>query len=121
MSSLRVGIANYEEMKARTLAIARGQHKPTADEPKVWFTSLESIAKVLSTGNRELLSIIGSRHPRSIQELADITGRQKSNLSRTLKTMERYGIVRLDRGKDGRITPSVTHDRVAVEFLLTKS
>ena len=35
MKTLRVGVANYQEMKARTMAIARGEHKPGVDEPKV--------------------------------------------------------------------------------------
>ena len=48
MRTLRVGIASYEQMKARTLAIARGKYKPAAGEPKVWFTSAESFARVLS-------------------------------------------------------------------------
>ena len=39
MTTLRVGIASYEEMKARTLAVARGERRIAADEPKVWFTS----------------------------------------------------------------------------------
>ena len=39
MKTLRVGIASYEQMKARTLSIARGEFRPTADEPKVWFRS----------------------------------------------------------------------------------
>jgi predicted transcriptional regulator len=73
-------------MKARTLAVARGEYR-VADEPKVWFTSTESFAKVLSAGNRELLRIISESAPGSIEELAQLTGRAKSNLSRTLKTM----------------------------------
>jgi predicted transcriptional regulator len=55
MQTLRVGIASYEEMKARTLPIARGQYTPAADEPKVWFRSAESLARVLSDRNRALL------------------------------------------------------------------
>ena len=39
MKTLRVGIASYEEMKARTLATARGEARVTLGEPKVWFTS----------------------------------------------------------------------------------
>ena len=38
MTTLKVGIAGYEEMKPRTMRIARG-------EPSVWFTSTESFAK----------------------------------------------------------------------------
>ena len=42
MTTLRVGIASYEEMKARTLAVASGKRRIAAGEPKVWFTSTES-------------------------------------------------------------------------------
>jgi len=38
MKTLRVGIAGYEQMKARALAIARGEYKLGAGEPKVSFT-----------------------------------------------------------------------------------
>jgi predicted transcriptional regulator len=121
MTTLKVGIASYEEMKTRTMRIARGEHRVAPDEPKVWFTSTESFAKVLSAGNRELLRIIAEKGPGSLDELAQITGRAKSNLSRTLKTMEGYGLVRLERGERGRIRPKVAHDRVELDLPLTWS
>jgi predicted transcriptional regulator len=121
MTALKVGIASYEEMKARTMRIARGEHRVSPREPKVWFTSTESFAKVLSAGNRELLRIIAERAPGSLDELAQITGRAKSNLSRTLKTMEGYGLVRLKRGERGRTIPRVLHDRVELILPLTLS
>ncbi|WP_254601148.1 hypothetical protein [Caulobacter sp. S45] len=40
-------------MKARTRRIARGEEKPAPDDPKVWFTSTRSFAKLLSAGNRK--------------------------------------------------------------------
>ncbi len=112
MTTLRVGIATYEEMKARTMAIARGERRVAAEEPKVWFTSTESFAKLLSAGNRELLAVIAAKNPGSLDELARLTGRAKSNLSRTLRTMEGYGLVRLDRGDHGRVVPKMVHDQV---------
>lgn len=121
MTTLKVGIASYEEMKARTLAVARGERRVAADEPKVWFTSTESFAKVLSAGNRKLLRIIAEQAPGSLDELARITGRAKSNLSRTLKTMEGYGLVHLERDARGRLIPRVTHDRVELDLPLTLS
>ena len=57
MTTLKVGIATAAEMKERSLAIARGEIKPSADDPKVWFTSPESFAKVLSNKNRALLEL----------------------------------------------------------------
>src|ERR1700738_945520 len=105
MTTLKVGIASYEEMKARTMAVARGERRVAPNEPKVWFTSTESFAKVLSAGNRALLETIAEKAPNSLDELAQMTGRAKSNLSRTLKTMAGYGLVRLERDARGRITP----------------
>jgi len=55
--------------------VARGEYR-VADEPRAWFTSTESFAKVLSAGNRELLRIISEAAPGSIEELAQLTGRQ---------------------------------------------
>jgi predicted transcriptional regulator len=118
MTTLKVGIASYEEMKARTLAVARGERRIEAWEPKVWFTSTESFAKILSARNRELLRVIADRAPQSLEELAQITGRAKSNLSRTLRTMEHYGLVRLDRDERGRVRPTVIYDRVELDVPL---
>ena len=120
MSTLRVGIASYDEMKALTLAIARGQRKLSPQEPRVWFPSTESFAKILSAGNRDLLRVLVENAPGSLEELAQLTGRKKSNLSRTLKTMSNYGLVRLERGTRGRIAAKVLHDRIELELTLAR-
>jgi predicted transcriptional regulator len=118
MTILKVGIADYDEMKARTMRIARGEEKPAPGDPKVWFTSTESFAKVLSAGNRELLRVIDEQAPGSLEELSEITGRAISNLSRTMKTMESYGLVRLEKGQGRKLAPKVVHDRVELALPL---
>ena len=100
------------------MAVARGEQRLAPDESKVWFTSTKSFAKALSAGNRELLRVIAEKVPGSLGELARITGKAKSNLSRTLRTMEGYGLVRLERGERGRIAPRVVHDRVELDLPL---
>ena len=117
--TLKVGIASYDQMKARTLAVARGEHVPAKGEPQVWFTSIESFAKVLSARNRQLLELIAREQPRSITALADLAGRSKSNLSRTLKTMSRYGLVDLQPGDRGTLVPRVPYDEVRLDVSLT--
>ena len=121
MKTLKVGIASYDRMKARTMAIARGEHRPVRGEPTVWFTSIESFAKVLSERNRELLITIAQEKPGSLTELAEFAGRNKSNLSRTLKTMARYGFVELKKGRRGRLVPGVPYDRVTLDVSLVRS
>ena len=119
MKTLKIGIAGYDQMKARTMAIARGEHKPAKGEPKVWFTSVESFAKVLSQRNRELLALIAREKPDSLTALATLAGRNKSNLSRTLKTMSRYGLVELKEGRHGTLIPRARYDRVSLDVSFT--
>ena len=118
MKTLKVGIATIEDMKKRTMAIARGRLKPSKDDPKVWFTSPESFARVLSNKNRALLDVIAETRPDSLQALAARTGRKTSNLSRTLRTMERYGFVRLHRGTRGKIRPEVPYRTISLTLSL---
>ena len=77
----------------------RDRYKPKPGEPKIWFTSMKSVAEVLSDQNRALLRVIRETNPDSMAVLAKTTGRQPGNLSRTLKTMSRYGLVDLQRDK----------------------
>ncbi len=118
MKTLQIGIADYDRMKERTMAIARGELKPARREPKVWFTSIESFAKVLSGRNQELLALIAREKPGSVTELAELAGRKKSNLSRTLKTMSRYGLVELTEGERGTLVPRVPYDQVRLDVSL---
>jgi predicted transcriptional regulator len=97
MKTVTVGIMPQEAMRARVLAIARGEYKPKPSEPKIWFPSMRSLAEVLSDENRALLKLIRDSKPESISSLANMTGRQPGNLSRTLKTMSNYGFVEMRR------------------------
>ena len=118
MTTLKIGIASAADYKARTMAIARGEVKPTTQSPKVWFTSIESVAKVLSDRNRELLTVIAEEKPESLQALVERTGRAKSNLSRTLKTMERYGLVRMEKRPNRALAPRTTYDDIRLDLSL---
>lgn len=97
MKKLVIGIATQQDIRKRALAIARGDYHPRAGEPKIWFTSMRSLAEVLSDENRALLRVMREQKPESLNQLAELTGRAPSNLSRTLKTMEHYGIVEMRR------------------------
>ena len=57
----------------------------------VWFPSMATMAAVISEDNRAMLRLIHERKPKSLTELAELTGRQVPNLSRTLRIKEDYG------------------------------
>jgi predicted transcriptional regulator len=110
MKVLRIGIASLDAFKARTIAIAKGV-KPRPGEPKIWFSSAQSIGKLIDE-NWPLLQEIRRRPPQSITELAERTGRSMSNLSRTLKSLELRGLVCLQPGAGLNKRPVVAYDRI---------
>ena len=112
---IKVGIMSKEQYKKRTIAIAKGEYVPEQDEPKVWFESLQSMSQILSSQNQELLKVIIEKQPQSLKELEALTGRAKPNLSRTLKTLEQYGIVELEKINNA-LVPTVKATRFSVEF-----
>lgn len=120
MKVMNVGIISQENYKKRTIAIAKGEYKPKENEPKVWFESIKSLSQVLSNENQELLKQIIEYKPTSLTELEKISQRKKSNLSRTLKTLERYGIVSLNKEK-GKLIPIVNASNFKVEFGLNSA
>ena len=112
---VKIGIMCKEDYKHRTIAIAKGNYVPRNDEPKIWFESLQSMAQVLNSENQKLLQLIMENHPQSLKELEELTGRSSSNLSRTLNTMARYGIVELEKNQR-KIVPRVKASDFQVEF-----
>ena len=117
---LKFGIMSREDYKKRTMAIARGEYRPKKGEPKVWFETLQSMAQILSSENQQLLKIIKEKNPTSLKELEIATGRKRSNLSRTLRTMSRYGII--DLVKHNRtVQPIVKATDFKIEFGLDAS
>jgi predicted transcriptional regulator len=75
MKIIKIGIASQQDIRARMLAIAKGELKPKAGDPKIWFTSMRSLSRVLSDENRVLFHLIRASKPVSISELAELTGR----------------------------------------------
>jgi len=113
---LRIGIAPRSAIFQYMRDVVSGRRKRSSDDPDIWFSSVESFAKVLSEKNRALLAMIAETRPDSIDALAATSGRAKSNLSRTLRTMEHYKLVRLDKGEGRKLKPVVTFGRVELSL-----
>ena len=118
---LRIGIAPPSYVRERMIKIAQGG-KQSSHEPRVWVSSLDSLFKVLTEKNMLLLEIIKNAQPQSVTELAQMTDRAVSNLSRTLHSLERLGIIEMKEQVGGRKVPSVLWqgDKVELEFEAAK-
>jgi predicted transcriptional regulator len=121
----------FQEFKDFTVAVARGRRRVAPGDPKVWcepiepgdhatravrFSSLEAGAKLLSAKNRVLLRAIAEQRPRSVSELAALTGRAEQNVLRTLNKLAVAGLVRLDKGAGRARRPVLTARKVHFEI-----
>lgn len=102
--------------------------------PKRWFDShetasrsfatkatAEAMVKLLSPENLALLSLIRTKRPESVHELALLAHRAESNLSRTLKKLQEAGIIELVRGAGKTRIPRLLAQRVTLELDLAGS
>lgn len=115
MKAIKVGIMPADKFQQRIIDIAAGRYKPSSKEPKIWFNSLKSLSEVLNENNTRLLNIIEKMNPLSVKELSELSDRKASNLSRTLKTLERYGIVELKR-ENKTVRPIVKANSFHIEY-----
>lgn len=111
---LVIGIAPLQYIRQRTIDIAAGRVTPEPDDPKVWFTSLESLGRLLNDKNTAMLETIRDYHPSTVSELAQLTHRAQSNVSRTLAKMAYFQLVQLlDNGVSK--TPVVDWDEIMIK------
>lgn len=99
-----IGIMSEAEFRERTMAIVRREYIPEENEPKVWFSSLNAVAQILSPENLQLLDLMDRENPESISQLAVLSGRAISNLSATLSVFEKHGFIKKVKGKN-RLKP----------------
>lgn len=121
MKQVKVGIMPLNDFQAYTKAIVAGKYKRKRGEPKIWFSSMASLAQVLSDQNRELLSLIAEQKPASITELARLSDRSQSNLTRTLKKMESHGLVKMKTGTRGSKQPVVPYSDIVLDMSIGSS
>lgn len=74
--------------------------------------SLDTLARLLSERNIGLLKQIKEAAPRSVAELARISGRPKASLTLTLRRFEKFGIIEFREVDGKRKVPVVVCDRL---------
>jgi predicted transcriptional regulator len=65
MKIIKIGIAPQEKIRERALAIASGDIKLIPSDPKIWFTSVDSLSRVVRDENRVLWDVVCSTLPPS--------------------------------------------------------
>jgi predicted transcriptional regulator len=94
-------------------AIERGEK--VKKETGVFFTSFEAFRKALTPKRLDLLRIIKTKKPSSINELARIAKRDIKNIADDVKYLEQIGLIE-KRISDRKITPVINYDKIALEI-----
>ena len=88
-------IQNLRALEAEMRAVARGEKRAPKPAAKPSFESVDVVMRLLTSENRKLMAIIRDEKPSSIAQLAKLSGRAPSNLTRTLQKLEAAGLVRM--------------------------
>lgn len=117
---VKIGIKSVKEVLddfARAAkAIERGEKvRPSSG---VYFASIEGFRKALTPKRLELLHLIKTKHPRSLQELARISKRDIKSIVTDVKMLESLDLIDMKRKKEGRkeSMPTVDYDKIDLEI-----
>ena len=94
-------------------AVERGEK--VNKETGTYFTSLVAFRKALTPKRMELLHIVKTEQPSSINELARIAKRDVKNVSNDVKYLEQIGLIEKKETKS-RTAPVVTYEKLMLEI-----
>jgi predicted transcriptional regulator len=117
MDTLILEIKSRKDMDAAFITAfeAARSGKPYKPTRGVYFADLESVRQFLTEKRMELLRVIRDRKPRSINELASMTGRDFKNVYMDVKLLIWSGILKKSK-KDGTLRPVLEFPYKAIEI-----
>ena len=84
-------------------------------ETGIYFTSFKAFRKALTPKRLELLHIIKTKKPSSINQLASIAKRDIKNVAEDVKYLAQIGLIEKKKAKR-EITPSIEYDKILLEI-----
>ena len=94
-------------------AIKRGEK--VKKETGVYFTSFMAFRKVMTPKRLELLHIIKTKKPSSLNELARMAKRDVKNVIDDVKYLEQVGLIE-KKETDNKIAPIIKYDKMVLEI-----
>jgi predicted transcriptional regulator len=114
---VRIGIRSVESVledaKETMKQLERGES--VQEKTGVYFASFEAFRRALTPKRLALLHTIKTAKPKSLHELAEITGRNIKNVSEDVKYLQQIGFIE-KHGGGREITPLIAYDRIALEI-----
>lgn len=95
--------------------VEKGEYLKPVKEPEIYFTSFEALRKALTPKRLELMHIIKTKKPSSINELARVARRDVKNIAEDVKYLEQMGLIE-KKAENNKTTPIIRYDRIALEI-----
>ena len=110
---IKVGIKNLnttlDDFVGSGEALARGEK--VKEETGIYFTSIEAFRKAITPRRMELLHIIKTDRPASINQLAILANRNIKNVAEDVKLLSQVGLVET-KEIDNRLKPQVDYEEI---------
>ena len=90
-------------------ALAQGDSVP--EEERVSFVSIEAFRKALTPRRLELLHVVKTARPDSLNKLAGLLRRNIKNVANDVKFLVQVGLLETRR-EDNRLAPQVVYDEI---------
>lgn len=118
MRILHVEIGPLTGSRSRSMRLRNRGHAEAGspDNDREMSTTMDALTRLLSERNIALLQMIRDRRPRSVAELARMSGRPKASLTLTLRRLEKFGMVAFKDVEGRRKVPTVVCDRLLLEL-----
>ncbi len=116
---INIGIKNVknvlDEFVQTGEAVTRGEK--VKKDKGIYFTSFEVFRKALTPKRLELLHIIKTKKPSSINELARLSKRNIKNVVVDVNYLENIGLIE-KKGSQNKTKPAINYDRIALEIAI---
>ena len=102
-----------DEFVAAGEALTRGES--VKEETGIYFTSMEAFRKAVTPKRLELLHLIKTARPASINQLAKLAHRNIKNVAEDVKCLVQIGLVET-REEDRCLAPRVEYDEISLKI-----
>lgn len=114
---VKIGIKSIEDVlenaKGVMKKLERGEK--VKKETGTYFTSIEAFRKALTPKRLELLHLIKTKRPSSINELAKISKRDLKNVAEDVKYLAQIGLIE-KKATRREVAPTIHYDKISLEI-----
>ena len=108
-------VQSVQSLRQEMIAVARGERDAPTHAAEPSFHSVDLITRLLTPENRQLMAVIRDKHPQSVAQLAALTNRAASNVTRTLEKLAAAGLVSF-RADGRKKVPETAVGRILIEI-----